>query len=130
MENATKALLIAGSILIAILLIAIGVRIFNTTSETTTQSQSTMDATAINTFNSQFTGYLGKALNDSRARALIQKMISSNATSTHKVGYGGKYIEGSTTDPAKVNLTLIVGGTYTATYTDGYITAITKTETK
>ena len=35
MENATKALLIAGSVLIAILLIALGLRIFNSTTDTT-----------------------------------------------------------------------------------------------
>ena len=40
MENATKALLIAAAVLIVILLIAFGMRIFNSTSEVSTQSQS------------------------------------------------------------------------------------------
>ena len=62
MENATKALLIAGSVLVAILLIAMGMKIFNSTSETTQQSQATMDATAITTFNTQFTGFLNKEI--------------------------------------------------------------------
>ena len=68
MENATKALLIAGSILIAILLIAMGLRIFNSTSETTEQSQRAMDTTAVATFNNQFIPYLGE--NKSRAQAI------------------------------------------------------------
>ena len=39
MENATKALLIAAAILIVILLIAFGMRIFNSTSDTSEQAQ-------------------------------------------------------------------------------------------
>lgn len=115
MENATKALLIAGSVLIAILLIAMGIRIFNSTSETTQQSQATMDATAITTFNSQFTGYLNKQLTASQATTLMQKIIASNAVNkTHIVKF-----QGSITIPSTAS-----EGTYTAEYTDGYITNI------
>ena len=39
MENATKALLIAAAVLIAILLIAFGMRIMNSTTETTGQAE-------------------------------------------------------------------------------------------
>lgn len=115
MENATKALLIAGSVLIAILLIAMGIRIFNSTSETTDSAQKTMDATAITTFNSQFTGYLNKQLTASQATTLMQKIIASNAVNTtHKVKF-----KGSITIPSTA-----LAGTYTAEYTDGYITNI------
>ena len=41
MENATKALLIAAAVLIAILLIAFGMRIFNSTSDVSGQAQDT-----------------------------------------------------------------------------------------
>lgn len=41
MENATKALLIAAAVLIVILLIAFGMRIFNSTSDVSGQAQST-----------------------------------------------------------------------------------------
>lgn len=41
MENATKALLIAAAVLIVILLIAFGMRIFNSTSDVSGQAQAT-----------------------------------------------------------------------------------------
>ena len=41
MENASKALLIAAAVLIVILLIAFGMRIFNSTGSTATQATST-----------------------------------------------------------------------------------------
>lgn len=41
MENATKALLIAAAVLIVILLIAFGMRIFNSTSDVSGQAQET-----------------------------------------------------------------------------------------
>ena len=41
MENATKALLIAAAVLIVILLIAFGMRIFNSTSDVSGQAQDT-----------------------------------------------------------------------------------------
>ena len=41
MENATKALLIAAAVLIVILLIAFGMRIFNSTSDVSGQAQNT-----------------------------------------------------------------------------------------
>ena len=87
MENATKALLIAGSVLVAILLIAMGLRIFNSTSGTTEQSQKVMDTTAITTFNSQFDagfsvsskGTMSRKVTGVQANALIQKVNASYA---------------------------------------------------
>ena len=79
MENATKALLIAGSVLVAILLIAMGVKIFNSTSETTQSSQAVMDTTAITTFNSQFAGYDKLTVSATKVNILKQKVMASNA---------------------------------------------------
>ena len=108
MENATKALLIAGSILIAILLIAMGVKIFNSTSGTTQSAQSTMDATAITTFNSQFTGFLNKNLTIAQVSSLEQKIIASNAVNKeHQISFSNSG-----------------AGTYKAEYANGYITSI------
>lgn len=44
MENATKALLIAAAVLIVILIIALGMRIFNSTSGATSSATSTGEA--------------------------------------------------------------------------------------
>ena len=111
MENATKALVIAGSVLIAILLIAFGMRIFNSASGASKSSQSTMDATAITTFNSQFTSFSGaQSLN--KIRSLTQKAISSNAVNTRQV-------KNNSADPTTVNITS--AGTVSFEYENGYI---------
>lgn len=80
MENASKALIIAGSILIAILLISVGVLIMNSTGNVQDQVQSSSDTMAIQTFNSQFTTYEGESVSASQVRALISLIKSSNAS--------------------------------------------------
>ena len=72
MENASKALLIAGSILIVILLIAFGMRIFNSTSDTTDSVETTMKTTEISTFNSKFADYAGSKKTVAQAKALAE----------------------------------------------------------
>ncbi len=84
MENATKALLIAGSVLIAILLIALGMRVFNSGASASKESQSTMQSTAALTFNSQFTSFSGTQ-RPNKISSLVQKVIASNATNSKKV---------------------------------------------
>ena len=111
MENATKALLIAAAVLIVILLIAFGMRIFNSTSETTESAQKTMDATAITTFNTQFTGFLNKEITATQASTLEQKIIASNAVNNKHT----------------VSFTYNGAGTYEVTnYDGGYIKSISK----
>ncbi len=79
MENATKALLIAGSVLIAILLIAVGLKIFNSTSGTTEATKTTMDATAVAVFNNKFVSYLGTNKSKSQAISLLNLIIANNS---------------------------------------------------
>lgn len=65
MENATKALLIAAAVLIVILLIAFGMRIFNSTSDVSGQAQqagtqlSTQTNTATSTVTNALSGLEG-----------------------------------------------------------------------
>ena len=70
-----------------------------------------MDATAITTFNTQFTGFLNKEITATQASTLEQKIIASNAVNKeHQVSftYGG-------------------AGTYTVKeYDGGYIKSISK----
>lgn len=82
MENASKALLIAGSILVVILLIAMGVRVFNSTSGTTDSVEGTMQTTEATMFNNKFTQYVGTK-SATQARSLINMVISNNATNTN-----------------------------------------------
>lgn len=97
MENATKALLIAGSILIAILLIAMGIRLYNSTVGMSEQHQKEMDSTAISIFNNKFSGILGHEITITESRALIQKIIVSNATNeSQKITFNGSLPQDTT----------------------------------
>ena len=57
MENASKALIIAGAILLAILLISLGIMIFNQAQDTVNNSG--MSQAQIQTFNNKFLKYEG-----------------------------------------------------------------------
>ena len=59
MENSTKALLIAGSILVAILIVAVGMFVYNNASGTATDSMTSMSTQEIDVFNKQFDIYEG-----------------------------------------------------------------------
>ena len=82
MENASKALLIAGAVLIVILLIAFGMSIFNSTTGTSDSLKGAMSATEIATFNNKFTAYVGAVRSASQAKALANVVIAHNANAT------------------------------------------------
>ena len=84
MENASKALLIAGSMLIAVLLIAFGMRIFNSTKGTTEQVKGAMTTMEVSMFNNKFTQYIGTNKTKAQATALINQMIISNSMPSNK----------------------------------------------
>ena len=76
MENASKALIIAGAILLAILLISLGIMIFNQAQSTVNNSG--MSEAEITSFNNKFMKYEGKQ-NGTVVKSLINEVISSNA---------------------------------------------------
>ena len=69
MENASKALIIAGAILLAILIIGLGIFIYNQASNTV--SDTGMDQVAIRQFNGQFEQYLDRDLSSLEVKSLI-----------------------------------------------------------
>lgn len=86
MENASKALIIAGAILISILLISVGVLIMNSTGDTTGSVEDSAGQIAIRTFNSNFEPYLGENQSASQIRALKSAVNASNAkTPDHRI---------------------------------------------
>ena len=86
MENASKALIIAGAILISILLISVGVLIMNSTGDTQKSVEDQSKSIAIRTFNSQFTPYEGEGISASQVRALFSTINASNgANEEHEV---------------------------------------------
>ena len=97
MENASKALIIAGSVLIAILLISLGLLIFKSTSGTTDQTQELGKTLEVQQFNSQFLKYCGTSVKGSQVRTLCEVIIAHNANSSAKVGINS---EGNTTATA------------------------------
>lgn len=76
MENATKALLIAAAVLIAILIISLGVVIYQKASE----SMSNMDMTEyqITQFNDKFKKYEGTSKNGSEVNAMLDTVFNHN----------------------------------------------------
>ena len=89
MENASKALIIAGSVLVAILLIAMGVRVFTSTRGTTDAQEGAMKTTEVSVFNSKFTQYVGTNKSKAQVVALLNAAISNNATNDHKITVNG-----------------------------------------
>lgn len=82
MENASKALIIAGAILLAILLISLGIMIFNQAQDTVNNSG--MTQAEITTFNNKFLKYEGTQ-KGSVVKSLVNEVIASNADSSNPV---------------------------------------------
>lgn len=80
MENASKALIIAGAILLSILLISLGLVVYN-------QAKNTIGAVNLDqqqkqAFNSKFENYQGDKLIGTKVNEMFQLVISSNAAET------------------------------------------------
>ena len=132
MENATKALLIAAAILIAIVLISIGVFVIR-------QGQQAVDSvnmseTEMLAFNSKFTSYEGKQ-RGSQVNALAQAVLSNNvaaaaegATSTKGITMSGKGTDITPDGTTKTDTTADNTGAYytvSITYVNGLVHTIT-----
>ena len=79
MENASKALIIAGAILISILLISVGIIIMNAINNPVSRGADSASSQAIEMFNSKFLSYDGK-VKGSSLKSLISTINASNAT--------------------------------------------------
>lgn len=139
MENASKALIIAGAILLAIAIIGIGMYVYNNASEAVDGTDLTSEQVA--TYNDPFTRYQGN-IQGSRARTLCNNVASHNRTATDDsekiaVFFGqatqdpyaaGQGTGTSTTEINTVISSLSSGKTYTITFgfdqSTGYVTAI------
>ena len=76
MENASKALIIAGAILLSILIIAIGIYVYNQANSTIQSSMSSMNTQEREAFNNQFTSYQG-IQTGSQVKALLTRVASN-----------------------------------------------------
>ena len=79
MENASKALIIAGAILIVVLLISIGIAVLNATSNLQSEVNSGVESTEIQSFNEQFVKYTGRIVNASQVKSLLILIKANNS---------------------------------------------------
>ena len=82
MENASKALIIAGAILLAIVIISLGLVVVNNTRSVTDNAN--LNAQEIETFNNKFVAYEGTNITGARVKSLIQTAIASNQANDDK----------------------------------------------
>ena len=78
MENASKALIIAGAILLAILIISLGIMIYNQASGVV--NNNAMSEVDISSFNQKFMQYTGTNVRGSQVNALLSQISSNNIT--------------------------------------------------
>ena len=76
MENASKALIIAGAILLSILIIGLGMAVFNNASSTVQSAN--MDAQEVNAHNAQFESYQGKQKGSAINKLLNMIVLNNN----------------------------------------------------
>lgn len=89
MENASKALIIAGAILISILLITLGIIVYNGSRSTIDESMGSMDETTITMTNSKISQYEGDSVSASSVRALFNQIQSTNSVTGRNIATKG-----------------------------------------
>ena len=79
MENASKALLIAGAILLAILIIGVGIAVFTNAQGTIDSSMIAMTEQEISAFNSKFLMYEGEKVSGTQVKSLLSAAVTNDA---------------------------------------------------
>ena len=127
MENASKALIIAGAILLSILIISLGIMIFNQASEVV--DSNAMSELEVTQFNSKFTTYMGTNVRGAQVNSLINQVVQNNVTNQSdtskqvKVTVSATSWSTTTKPSSKAILTAsdageaLTGKTYKVTYT-------------
>lgn len=85
MENATKALLIAGAVLVTILIISSAILLVTKAQETFNSSKSTITGMQVTAFNSQFEFYEGQNITGEQVISLLKTVQTSNNENKNKV---------------------------------------------
>ena len=129
MENATKALLIAAAVLIAIILISLGLAVVRHGQEAV-QDADLSEAEATQ-FNSKFTMYEGSNVSTSRVNAMLNAVFAHNNQET--AAGTGNYVSvsGATTLTTGATTVSKLGGnsyySIVCNYTGSLVTSITVT---
>lgn len=119
MENASKALLIAGAILVCILLIGVGMLVYTSAQGAIGEGVNQMTSQEKDLFNQQFLQYAGTRVSGSNVRALINK-VNSNNTQNEDMPEKLVVIDGVDTasDGSYSTSKINTAGTYTVEVTD------------
>lgn len=123
MENASKALIIAGAILLSILIISLGIMVYNNAKSTV--SDANLSSEQAQTYNSKFTMYTGNDIPAANVNSLVAAINANNATNDNKIkielGTITNTPVGTTTIDAnnQYNFTVQATQKYTVSYTLG-----------
>ena len=113
MENASKALLIAGAILICILLIAVAMYIYNSATSSLDTAVSKMSQQDKDMYNAAVKPYVGDSVKGSAVKTMIDEVIGSNLGN---IGQTGKFISiytyGNEGDNVGNNKTIAASGAH------------------
>lgn len=133
MENASKALIIAGAILISIVLIAVGVMVVSAANAPVETAGSKMSDIDKQIFNRDYTAYIGEKKSGSKVVSLLQAIQANNSNEETKaeikVSYDNEQGKTDANDIATI-INKIKSGKYykvEANYEDGIIDTITIT---
>ena len=115
MENASKALIIAGAILLAILIISLGILIYNQAAGVV--NNNSMSEVEAQNFNQKFTQYEGTSVRGSTVRALCQAVLSNNISQDsddRRVSINGEIAlgKGDSQLPTNLNQQITTGSSY------------------
>ena len=124
MENASKALIIAGAILLSILIIAIGMYIYTSSHNSISEAGSQISEQEKTSFNQQWNTYEG-AQGGNNVKALLQKVIANCNTNQQEAQrlvdvYCSKATQNGTPDDIKISVSTAV-----ATTADGAVAKLT-----
>ena len=120
MENASKALIIAGAILLAILIISLGIMIYNQASGVV--NNNAMNEVDISTFNNKFTQYEGTNVRGAQVKALVQQVVTNNISNSEDASRKVQINSTDVTSASSVkigNKEISTGKTYTVTTSTG-----------
>ena len=115
MENASKALIIAGAILLAILIISLGIMIYNQAAGVV--NNNSMTEVQVTSFNGKFDQYLGDKIRGANVNALVSAVNTNNMStddSTEQITLTGDtaITEGATASSGNYKKGAKTGSTY------------------
>lgn len=135
MENASKALIIAGAILLSILLISLGIMIYRQASGVV--NSNAMSEVEMQQFNTKFTQYEGSKVRGSQVNAMLQAVLTNNMAADsedRKISVSGAVTMGKS-DKSLPTTLATAGSTYsvkcnygTTTATQGIVISISVTK--